>query len=211
MHRFYTTFEAARLLGVSLPTVVNWIKARRLKAHRTPGGHRRIGAEELAAFMLRHGIPVPAELGGAAPERRKALVVADPGAGREGAVRQLAASGYAVEQAAPGFAAGAAAARFAPDVLVLHAAAADGGEFLRELRLDRELAGVPVVAIGRAEWVDALREAGCTVAIARPLAAGALVEAVAKALEPAPRPRASEGRPRVGTRGRAPARRSRTD
>src|SRR5512143_3415322 len=77
MARFYTTFEAARLLGVSLPTVVNWIKARRLKAHRTPGGHRRIAAEDLASFMLRHGMPVPPELTSAAPGRQKALVVAE--------------------------------------------------------------------------------------------------------------------------------------
>ena len=62
MRRFYTTFEAAHVLGVSLPTVVNWIKARRLKAHRTPGGHRRIAREELAAFMSRHGMPMPEEL-----------------------------------------------------------------------------------------------------------------------------------------------------
>src|SRR5512138_2875988 len=139
MARFYTTFEAARLLGVSLPTVVNWIKARRLKAHRTPGGHRRISREDLAAFIVRHGMPLPPELSGAVPGRRKALVVAGVGPAREGLVRQLVAAGYAVEQASPGFAAGAAAARFGPDVLVVHAAAADGGDVLLALRLDREL------------------------------------------------------------------------
>jgi excisionase family DNA binding protein len=182
MAQFYTTFEAARLLGVSLPTVVNWIKARRLKAHRTPGGHRRIAAEDLASFMLRHGMPVPAELSGAAPERRKALVVGPPGPAREGAVRLLAAAGYAADQASPGFAAGAAAARFAPDVLVLQAEGPDGGDVLRALRLDRELAAMPVVGVGRAEWLDALRSAGCAVAIAGPGGDGALPDAVAEAL-----------------------------
>src|SRR5512146_1875037 len=97
MQGFYTTFEAARLLGVSLPTVVNWIKARRLKAHRTPGGHRRIGREDLAAFIVRHGMPMPDELTGALPARRKALVVAGAGPVREGLSRQLVAAGYAVE------------------------------------------------------------------------------------------------------------------
>lgn len=184
---FYTTFDAARLLGVSLPTVVNWIKGRRLKAHRTPGGHRRIAAEELATFMLRHGIPVPAELSGVAPERRKALVIGGPGPGREGAARQLSASGYAIEQASPGFAAGAAAARFEPDVLVVLATAADGADVLRDLARDRELADVPVVGVGRADALDALREAGCAAALAPPLADGALAAAVAAALEPATR------------------------
>jgi excisionase family DNA binding protein len=193
--RFYTTFDAARLLGVSLPTVVNWIKARRIKAHRTPGGHRRIAAEDLAAFMLRHGMPLPGELSGAAPERRKALVIAEPGPGREGAVRQLSSAGYAAEQASPGFAAGAAAARFQPDVVVVHAPAAEGGDLVRALRLDRELAEIPVVAVGRAEWLESLREAGCGEAIADPLGDGALSGAVQRALAAAA--------PRAG--GRAPA------
>ncbi len=197
MHRFYTTFEAARLLGVSLPTVVNWITARRLKAHRTPGGHRRIAPEELAAFMVRHGMPLPVELSEASPGRRKVLVVAEGGPAREGAARQLAAAGYAVEQASPGFAAGAAAARFEPHAVVLHAGSPDGGETLRSLRADRELAAVPVIALAHADWGEALREAGCAAAIARPPVDGALagaVEAVLRrrgvgALTPAPRRR----------------------
>jgi excisionase family DNA binding protein len=205
MRRFYTTFDAARILGVSLPTVVNWIKARRLKAHRTPGGHRRIAAEDLATFMLRHGMPVPGELSGAAPERQKALIIADAGPGREGAARQLAAAGYAAEQVSPGFAAGAAAARFAPDVFVIRAPSEDGGETLRALRLDRELREIPIVGVGRAEWQDALRAAGCAAVAADPLADGALPEAVQRALASiAPRGGAArETAPRVSRRRRA--------
>jgi excisionase family DNA binding protein len=190
MPSFYTTFEAARLLGVSLPTVVNWIKGRRLKAHRTPGGHRRIAREELAAFMLRHGMPVPGELTGAAPARRKALVVAEAGPVREGTVRQLVAAGYAVEQSSPGFAAGAAAARFEPDVLVVVADGPDGGDSIRGVRADRELAAVPVIALGKAEWAPDLAVAGCAATVAAPLRDGALAETVDGALRAAA-PRAS--------------------
>ncbi len=200
MARFYTTFEAARLLGVSLPTVVNWIKARRLKAHRTPGGHRRIAEEDLAAFMLRHGRPVPPELTGAAPERQKALVIGEAGPAREGAVRLLAASGYAADQASPGFAAGAASARFQPDVLVLQADGPDGGDVLRAVRLDRELAAVPVVGVGRPDWLDGLRAAGCAVAISGPVGDGALPTAVAEALRVATPARGASERPRPARR-----------
>jgi excisionase family DNA binding protein len=185
MRSFYTTFEAARLLGVSLPTVVNWIKGRRLKAHRTPGGHRRIAREDLATFMLRHGMPVPGELSGAAPARRKALVVAEPGPVREGMVRQLVAAGFAIEQASPGFAAGAAAARFEPDVIVACAEAPDGGETLRAARRDRELAGIAVVALGQRGWLDELRASGLAAVLATPLADGALAEAAEAALRAA--------------------------
>jgi len=188
MRGFYTTHEAARLLGVSLPTVVNWIKARRLKAHRTPGGHRRIAREDLAAFMVRHGIPIPEELSGAAPARRKALVIGDGGPMREGLVRQLAEVGYAVEQASPGFAAGATAARFQPDLVVLVPAGADGGGDLAALRADRELSGLPVIGVGLADWIDPLRAAGCTAVLSRPLPEGALPEAVGQALGRAPAP-----------------------
>lgn len=182
MRRFYTTYEAAHLLGVSLPTVVNWIKARRLKAHRTPGGHRRIAREDLAAFMLRHGMPLPAELDGAVEARRKALVLGEPGPAREGLVRQLAEAGFAVEQASLGFAAGAAAARFQPDVVVLAAEAPDGGETLAGLRADREVGAVPVVGVGSADWGARLQASGCASALGRPLAEGALAGAVSRAL-----------------------------
>ncbi len=196
MASFYTTFEAARLLGVSLPTVVNWVKGRRLKAHRTPGGHRRIAREDLAAFMLRNGMPVPGELSGAIPSRRKALVVAVPGPVREGTVRQLAAAGYAVEQTSPGFAAGAAAARFVPDVVVVHPDAPDGGDTIRAMRSDRDLQDVRLLAIAPETWHEALAAAGCGAALAFPAGADALVEAVERAFgtgtpraggEPAPR------------------------
>jgi excisionase family DNA binding protein len=182
---FYTTHEAARLLGVSLPTVVNWIKARRLKAHRTPGGHRRISHEELAAFMLRHGMPLPGELTSAVEERRKALVIAEGGPAREGLARQLAAAGWAVEQASPGFAAGAATARFDPDVVVLDVRSADGGDTLRDLLADRDSADTPVVAVGKAEWDEHLRQAGCAGFVARPLKDGAVPAAAAQLLESA--------------------------
>jgi excisionase family DNA binding protein len=186
MRGFYTTHEAARLLGVSLPTVVNWIKARRLKAHRTPGGHRRIAREDLASFMVRHGMPVPEELSGAAPERCKALVLGETGPMREGVARQLAEGGYAVEQASPGFAAGATAARFQPDVVILVASSAGGGDDLPALRCDRELSGIPVVGLGLADWTDRLGDGGCTVVLSRPLAEGALVKAARQALGTAP-------------------------
>lgn len=184
MRGFYTTHEAARLLGVSLPTVVNWITARRLKAHRTPGGHRRIAREDLAAFMLQHGMPLPDELSDAAPARRKVLVVGDGGPVREGLARQLAIGGFAVEQASPGFAAGAAAARFGPELVVLTAAAPDGGESLAGLRADRELTDVPVLGIGRGEWADGLTSAGCSAVLAAPLPDGALIDAARRLLGP---------------------------
>lgn len=182
MRRFYTTYEAAHLLGVSLPTVVNWIKARRLKAHRTPGGHRRIAREELASFMMRHGIPLPPELADATAARRKALVVGEPGAVREVAAREFVEVGFATEEVGHGFAAGVAAARFQPDLIVLFADAPDGGETLAGFRADPQLATAPVLAVGPAEWAARLRAAGCAAALSPPVAQGALPAAASQVL-----------------------------
>jgi DNA-binding response OmpR family regulator len=103
-------------------------------------------------------------------------------------MRQLSAAGWAAEQASPGFAAGAALARFDPDVVVLAASGPDGGPPLSELRADRESGAVPVVAVGQAEWCPGLVEAGCAAALPRPLADGALAGAAERALrERAPR------------------------
>jgi excisionase family DNA binding protein len=59
---YLSTHQIARMLGVSLPTVVNWTNAGKLKAHRTPGGHRRIAREELLRFANEFSYPLPPEL-----------------------------------------------------------------------------------------------------------------------------------------------------
>jgi excisionase family DNA binding protein len=59
---FYTTFEISQLCGVNPTTIQNWVKAKKLKAFQTPGGHRRIRREDLISFMKEFGMPLPAEL-----------------------------------------------------------------------------------------------------------------------------------------------------
>jgi excisionase family DNA binding protein len=58
----FTTHKVAGLLGVSLPTVVNWINEGKLEAYKTPGGHRRIPVEALKAFCLNFSLPLPESL-----------------------------------------------------------------------------------------------------------------------------------------------------
>jgi excisionase family DNA binding protein len=59
---FYTTFEISQICGVNTTTVQNWVKAGKLKAFQTPGGHRRIRREDLISFMKEFGMPLSAEL-----------------------------------------------------------------------------------------------------------------------------------------------------
>lgn len=46
-----TPREASRMLGISYPTIKNWILSGKLKTVRTPGGHHRISAASLKPFL----------------------------------------------------------------------------------------------------------------------------------------------------------------
>lgn len=63
MKKFFTTTEVAGICGVAHTTIIRWIDERKLKAHETPGGHRRIEHWDLVAFLQQFKIPVPASLG----------------------------------------------------------------------------------------------------------------------------------------------------
>ncbi len=47
----FTPREAAHLLGISYPTIKQWILAGKLKTVRTPGGHHRIAEAALQPFL----------------------------------------------------------------------------------------------------------------------------------------------------------------
>jgi len=74
MKKFFTTSEMAQVCGVAHTTVIRWIGEGKLKAHETPGGHRRIERGDLLDFLKRFNIPVPASL---ADARYRVLVVDD--------------------------------------------------------------------------------------------------------------------------------------
>lgn len=52
--RVYTTHEAGKLIGYDPSTVQKWIDGGKLKAHKSPGGHRRIRHDDLVAFAEEH-------------------------------------------------------------------------------------------------------------------------------------------------------------
>lgn len=146
--KYFTTFEASRLLGVSLPTIVNWIKANRLKAHKTPGGHRRISRDDLLQFLRKYQMPVPAELADEVERPLRVLAVDDDPDERELLRAVLEGSGYVVESAANGFEAGLLVGAFKPDAVVMDVMMPqmDGFAALSALRKRDETMDTPVIA-----------------------------------------------------------------
>ena len=58
--------EAILQLGISFPTIKQWIYARKIKSVRTPGGHHRIPQSEIDRLLFR-------KRGKTAPERREVV------------------------------------------------------------------------------------------------------------------------------------------
>ena len=76
-NRLITSYEASQLLQMDPTSVVKWVNDGILPAFRTPGGHRRIRAADLLAFMKQHNMFIPPELTGV--QTRLLVVDDDPG------------------------------------------------------------------------------------------------------------------------------------
>jgi excisionase family DNA binding protein len=56
-----TPREAARVLGISYPTIKNWILSGRLKTIKTPGGHHRVAFRSLKPFLAKDALKSDSE------------------------------------------------------------------------------------------------------------------------------------------------------
>ena len=74
--KFYTTFRVAKLLVFRF-THDQLINNGLIQAHRTPGGHRRIGKEEIIAFARDYNYPIDDDFVSDTPDQYRVLVVAD--------------------------------------------------------------------------------------------------------------------------------------
>jgi excisionase family DNA binding protein len=190
---YYTTYQVAKFLGVSLPTVVNWVKSGHLRAHRTPGGHRRIAHTDVVSFAQQNHYPLH-ELAAPPAKRRKVLVVDDEPDFAHVVKEYLALKGgLEVEVAESGFQAGYTVARFRPDLILLDLMMPDmdGFEVHRMLRADPETHRVPVIACTayRDPVVDGrLREQPFDGFIEKPLELEALLRIVQAHLQRADTP-----------------------
>lgn len=75
MTRYCGTFEAARLLGLSVGTVQSLVEQGKLEAWKTSGGHRRISVDSITQYLERQGKTLPS--GDHEEESLRVLVVDD--------------------------------------------------------------------------------------------------------------------------------------
>ena len=187
MKQTLSTTDVAKMLGVSVGSVKNWIDKDHLKAGRTPGGHRHVSPEELTAFLERQGLPVPAEL---SPPSPKVLIVdADP------VLRQWAAKvigqarpAYDVLEAQDGFAAGALAVKERPAAIVLdlRMPGLDGYDVCQRIKADEGTRGAVIIAL-TADRDEAVRQrildCGAQSCLTKPVPVALLLGALDEALD----------------------------
>ena len=144
----YTTFQVARICDVYPSTVISWINQNKMRAHTTPGGHRRIVKADLVDFMKKYNLPMSAEL---LRERSRVLIVEDdPVVGKLlwKALRNASPS-FDVDWLRDGVRALLALNKNPPDILVLDVVlpVVDGASVLASLRSDPQMRSIKVVGI----------------------------------------------------------------
>lgn len=118
----FSTATVARRLGVSVPTVQRWVDLGHLKAWKTVGGHRRIDAESVDAFIEKRAqldaepaaaVPLP-------PSGLLVLIVDDNPDDRDvmTALAEEAFAGAAISVAENGFEGLLLMGQAMPDVLI---------------------------------------------------------------------------------------------
>ena len=162
-----TTFQAARLCGVSHKSIERWIDAGLLPGFRTPGGHRRVYRADLLGFVqsrrtLDHSDVTQEALGEETP---RVLIVDDDASIRMLFLEFFASQGdrYKAEVASSGYEAGLYVERFNPHVMVLDLMMPDlnGFEVCEMTRQDAAHATMIFLALtGSDSFAQQARESG---------------------------------------------------
>lgn len=149
-----TTFQAARLCGVSHKSIERWIDAGLLRGFRTPGGHRRVHRADLLEFVQQRRTadkePAPARR---PDEEAPRILVVDDDASIRSVFSEFFGSAhqgrYAIELAASGYEAGLQVERFNPHVVLLDLMMPelDGFKVCQNIRNDPAHAGAIIIAL----------------------------------------------------------------
>jgi len=143
---FYTTKQIAELCGVHITTAIRWIDNGELNAYRTPGGRRRVTAEDLRDFFAKHKIPAEGEL---ARPKPLVLIIDDEPLVLRAAARQLGHSEYEVITTTSGYEALLLIGARLPSAIVLDLVmpGIDGFELCSAIKRNPASQKIPILAV----------------------------------------------------------------
>lgn len=178
---YLTPTEVADKFMVSPVTVRQWAAKGQLKAHMTPGGHRRFMCKEVERFAREHGFTVED-----IDDRELRILIVDDDEHLARYVVELfmhSSDGILVETAKDGFEAGRKTLSFRPHVMLLDLMmpGMDGFELCRVLKDDPETKDIRIIAMTgypTQENIDIVLAAGAEKCLSKPIEAKLLMEAV---------------------------------
>jgi len=144
----FTTGQIASHCHVTPETVANWIKAHRLKASTTPGGHYRVNIEELVRFCKTHGFEVPPDWE-STTEPPTVLIIDDDPDLLKAIIPHLEKPGRRVVGSDDVAQAGMMLMKYRPAVVILdlHLPGTDGIRIASILRKESQLSGTRIIVL----------------------------------------------------------------
>ena len=181
-----STFTIAKMLHVDPGSVANWIDQNLLKAHRTPGGHRRVREEDLLEFLRRNEIPIPTEL----HTNSQGILIVDDDPAAAGMISSAIKSAHPncrIMEARDGFHAGTLLMTFKPQVMILDAqlAGVDAMAVCKMVKSQEETRHTQVLAVTdkpSSERDQRILECGAKACLSLPLDIVRLLKEVAEVL-----------------------------
>lgn len=179
--KLLTSHQVGEILQVNPSSINKWVNDGRIPAFRTPGGHRRIRAGDLVAFLEKHKMPVPRHLAGLS--RRRVLVADENTKHLDALKRRLRAHADRIELivAANGVDALVLIGALRPHLVVIDVAMSDidGLEVCRRLKANSETRSIAILLTAaspdKETELEAI-EAGASACIAKPVDVGLLLD-----------------------------------
>lgn len=152
---YYSTKEAAAILGVSHRTVQLWVESGVLQAWKTAGGHRRIVKDSVEHLVYERRQAVADSSEAAPVQRQRVLIVDDEPAMLRLYELEMAGWGLPIDivKAHDGFEALLETGRGRPHVLItdLHMPGMDGFRMIGKLRENPQYATIHVIVVSGIE------------------------------------------------------------
>lgn len=182
MPRIFSSRQVGKMVGADPSSVNRWIDSGRLKAYRTPGGHRRVLYDDLMVFLGEWGIPMPDEL---KPTNLSLLLVDDDEQYLKSLRKALlrADKSLDIQTCSSGIEALIQLGSRRPDVIVLdvYMPGLDGVEVCRRIKTSPETQNIVVVANSgkpSPSLEKKVMEAGASAFLAKPFKPGALLDVI---------------------------------
>ena len=144
--KVFSTYDVAKICNVHHTTVINWVKAEKLKAYTTPGGHRRITKDGLIEFMSKYNIPIPKDM---LKAKDTILIVDDDGEALDELGSALECEELALDFASDGFEAARKIYLNHPDLILLdfRMPGMNGFQVCDFLKKDEDTSNIPIIAV----------------------------------------------------------------